>query len=241
MNKLNSKNSEKLEEGLGFSFKKRGLLREALTHRSFLNENKIVGLKSNERLEFLGDAVLSFWVSSMVFSKFPDLPEGKLTFVRTHLVRTETLTELAKELSLGKFLLMSKGEELGGGRENPVLLANSFEALIGAMFTDQGIDVVSKFLEREFSHLVEEIHDIERFRDSKSLLQEKVQAKGYPSPSYQLISATGPDHQPVFTMGVYVGNQLLAKGTSHSKQEAEEIAAEKALVKNLLEILGKIK
>lgn len=235
------KNLEKLEQNLHLTFKDKLLLEQALTHRSFLNEAKIKLLESNERLEFLGDSILSFWVSANIFTKFLGFPEGKLTFIRTYLVKTETLTSLAQSLSLGDFMLMSKGEEAGGGRVNPTLLANCFEAVIGAIFIDQGIEIVSKFLSEQFNPLIEKITDIEAFRDSKSLLQEQIQAKGYPSPIYRQISAFGPDHQKTFTMGVYVGDKLLTEGTSRSKQEAEEMAAQKALSENVLENLPKIK
>ena len=223
------KNLEELEKSIGVDFENEDLLTQALIHRSFLNESKIKGLKSNERLEFLGDAILAFWVSNQVYCQFPDFPEGKLTFVRTHLVRTETLTNLAKKLRLGKYLLMSKGEEMGEGRENPVLLANTFEALVGAIFLDQGIEAASRFLETHFQPLLKAITSAEVLKDNKSLLQELVQAKGHPSPVYRLISATGPDHLRTFTMGVYLEEKLLAEGTSRSKQEAEEAAAKKAL------------
>ncbi len=229
-------NLEKLEKDLQINFKDPSLLVKALIHRSFLNEARIKGLESNERLEFLGDAVLSFWVSSQVYQRFPGFPEGQLTFVRTHLVRTETLTKLAKKLSLGSYLKMSKGEEREGGRENPVLLANSFEAVLGAIFLDQGIESASLFLERQFEPLLAAVTSAEKFKDNKSLLQELVQSQGHSSPVYKMISSSGPDHQRVFTMGVYLEDKLLAEGVSRSKQEAEEEAAKKAL-----EILGQIK
>lgn len=236
-----TENLKKLEQILDLEFKDKDLLGQALTHRSFLNEAKSKTLQSNERLEFLGDSILSFWASVEIFSKFPDFPEGKLTFIRTYLVKTETLTLLSQKLSLGDFLMMSKGEETGGGRANPALLANCFEAVIGAIFLDQGIGAVSRFLAAQFNPLIEKISDIEAFRDSKSILQEQVQAKGHPSPIYRQLSATGPDHQKTFTMGVYVGDKLLTQGTSRSKQEAEELAAQKALNDHLLENLPKIR
>lgn len=226
---------ELLEKKLKITFKDKDLLLKALTHRSYLNEAKIKGLNSNERLEFLGDAILSFWISSQVYQRFPDFPEGELTFIRTYLVRTETLTKLSSILNLGSYLLMSKGEELGGGRENPSLLANTLEALIGAIFCDQGIETVSDFLKNQFKDLIC-IKEIGSLKDSKSLLQELVQAQGHPSPVYRLISSEGPDHQKIFTMGAYLEDKLLAQGTSKSKQEAEEEAAH-----NALEILSKIK
>lgn len=225
-----------LESKLGIVFKDKDLILKALTHRSYLNETKIKGLDSNERLEFLGDAILSFWISSQVYQKFPDFPEGELTFIRTHLVRTETLTMLASKLNLGLYLLMSKGEELGGGKENPSLLANTFEAVIGAIFCDQGIKIVSEFLSNQFKNLLNNVKGIESLKDSKSLLQELVQSQNRSSPIYRLISSEGPDHQKTFTMGAYLEDKLLAQGTSKSKQEAEEEAAREAL-----EILSKIR
>lgn len=231
----NARDLGPLEKNLSFSFKDKSLLLEALTHRSFLNEVKIDNLFSNERLEFLGDSVLSFWVAKAIFLKFPQLPEGKLTFIKTYLVRTETLTGLAEKLSLGDYMRMSKGEEQGNGRKNPVLLANCFEAVTGAIFIDQGIIPVFKFFEKEFGPLIEGIKDPDKLKDSKSVLQEKVQASGHTSPVYRLISANGPDHDKKFRMGVYRDNTLLGEGESHSKQEAEEEAAKVAL-ENLPEI-----
>ena len=222
-------NLSELEKNLKLAFKNQDLLLNALVHRSYLNEAKRANLQSNERLEFLGDSVLSFLVSSYIFQKYPDFPEGKLTFIRTFLVRTETLALLAKKLHLGKFLLISKGEESGGGRENPLLLANCFEAVLGAIYLDQGIETTTNFLQKNLDPVIMSISDPENLKDSKSLLQEKVQADGFPSPAYRLISSSGPDHQKSFIMGIYVNEKLLAQGTSHSKQEAEEEAAKKAL------------
>lgn len=236
-----TENLSAFEKLIKVNFKNKELLFQAFIHRSYLNEARSENLQSNERLEFLGDAILSFWVSSTIFLKFPDFPEGKLTFVRTYLVKTETLTSLAKKLAMGELLLMSRGEEAGGGHTNPALLANSFEALIGAIFLDQGIKAIEDFLSEQYSLLIEEIKDIDKFRDNKSILQEQIQAKGYPSPVYKQISASGPDHQRVFTMGVYSDEKLLAEGTSNSKQEAEEAAAKKAITDQVLENLPKIK
>lgn len=218
-----------LEKKLNLNFKDKNLLLEALTHRSYLNENWAEKSNSNERLEFLGDAVLAFWVSSQIFQRFPLLPEGKLTSIKTHLVRTETLTEISENLGLGLYLRMSKGEELGGGRENPVLLANTLEAVLGAIFSDQGIEKASLFLKDHLETKINLISDADSLKDSKSLLQELVQAKGSSSPVYKLVSASGPDHQKVFTMGVYLDDKLLAEGVKKSKQDAEEEAAKKAL------------
>lgn len=225
----NPNHSEDLQKIIKYQFKDKGFLTQALTHRSYLNETGEKNLSSNERLEFLGDAVLSFWVSNQLYRRFSELPEGKLTFIRTHLVRTETLAQLSQKLNFGAFLLMSKGEEIGGGRENPLLLANCFEAIIGAIFSDGGVDAVSGFLEVQFAELLGSVKDPDLYKDSKSLLQEKVQADGLNFPVYKLISSEGPDHQKVFTMAVFVNNKVLAEGSSRSKQEAEEEAAKKAL------------
>jgi len=217
------------EKKLGLTFKNQDLILNALIHRSYLNESKKANLASNERLEFLGDSVLSFLVSSQIYEKYQDFPEGKLTFIRTFLVRTETLALLAKKLDLGKYMLMSKGEEISGGRENPLLLANCFEAVLGAIYLDQGIKIAEEFIKKNLHPLFLSISDPENLKDSKSLLQEKVQADGLPSPVYKMISSSGPDHQKTFVMGIYVNGKLLAFGTSRSKQEAEEEAAKKAL------------
>ena len=230
-----------LETNIKVVFKNKNLLKQAFIHRSYLNEIKEINLQSNERLEFLGDAILSFWVSNEIYNKFPDSPEGSLTLIRTHLVKTETLTKLALTLNLGKYLLMSRGEEDGGGKSNPALLANSFESIVGAIFLDQGLEETAKFLRTQFTELLGQISDINSIKDSKSTFQEMAQAKGYFSPTYRQISALGPDHEKTFTMGLYLDEKLIALGTSRSKQEAEEAAAKEALTKKLLEKLPKIK
>lgn len=240
LQKMNNLLSE-LEKNTGIKFKNKNLIEQAFIHRSFLNEAKGKSLESNERLEFLGDSILSFWVSQKIFARFPDFPEGKLTFIKTYLVRTETLALLAQKLSLGEFLKLSKGEEAGGGKSNPNLLANCFEALVGAIFLDQGSEIIFQFLDKQFTPLIEEIKDVNQFRDSKSLFQEKVQALGLPTPVYRQLSSFGPDHQKTFVMGVFVKDVCIGEGASHSKQEAEELAAQQALEKNNLEKLLKIK
>lgn len=218
-----------LQKNLKVAFKNESHLVNALTHRSYLNESKLEKLSSNERMEFLGDSILAFWVSSQIYRKFSDFPEGKLTFIRTSLVRTETLAKLGRNLELGKFMLMSRGEEQGGGRKNPLLLANCFEAIVGSIFLDQGIEIASVFLGQQLDELLNQIKDPDLLKDSKSVLQEKVQAEGLPSPVYKLISAEGPDHAKSFTMAVSVNEKILAEGQGNSKQEAEEEAAKEAL------------
>lgn len=234
-------NLSEIETKLKIKFKNSAILQEAFIHRSFLNEAGNKNLRSNERLEFLGDSVLSFWVATEIFNRYPDFPEGKLTFLKTYLIKTETLANLAEKLSLGKYLKMSRGEEAGGGKQNPNLLANCFEALVGAIYQDQGYGAVQNFLKQQFEPILKGIKDTDSLRDAKSILQEKVQAAGFPTPVYKEISSLGPDHQKIFTMGVYVGNKILAQGSSFSKQEAEEKAASEALKNNSLEKLLKIK
>ena len=220
-----------LEKKLGVKFKNPKLLLEALTHRSYLNETSKKGLSSNERLEFLGDSVLSFIISHWLFRLFPDYSEGTLTNLRSNLVKTESLAKIARKLSLGNFLLLSKGEKESGGQDNPVLLANCLEAVIGAIFLDQGIDSVKNFIQRNFKNSLETLLLKGEFKDFKSLLQEKTQKINKISPVYKTIKEIGPDHAKIFTVGVFLGKKLLAKGKGKSKQLAEEQAAEYALQK----------
>jgi ribonuclease-3 len=210
--------------------KKTKLLSEALTHRSYLNENKTV-TQHNERLEFLGDAVLELAVSKFLFDEFPDRPEGDLTAFRAALVKTTTLAQVAQELKLGEKLRLSKGEELSGGRTNRSLLANTVEAVIGAIYLDQNIDEVKKFLQDHLFPKLDDIIKLKLFKDHKSALQEIVQAQGHDSPDYQVISEAGPDHDKEFTISVNVNGDALASGTGKSKQSAQQEAARKALEK----------
>jgi ribonuclease III len=203
---------------------------EALTHRSFLNENK-TAISHNERLEFLGDAVLELIVSEFLYQKFPDQPEGDLTSYRAALVRTTTLAAVATKLGLGEALKMSKGEESSGGRTNTSLLANAFEAILGAMYLDQGYSAVKDFLEKNLFPLIDTIITQKLFKDYKRTLQENVQAKGFASPEYIVVSESGPDHHKEFTVGVIINGQEIARGTGKSKQIAQQEAARLALEK----------
>lgn len=209
-------------------FKNQKLFLQAFTHRSFLNETR-EKVESNERLEFLGDSILSFVVSEFLFAKYPHFPEGTLTNLRSRLVNTKTLAQVAKELNFGALLRLSKGEEESKGRQNQSLLADCFEAFIGALFLDQGIQKVSAFLNEILLLKAQEFVQEKSFKDAKSLLQEYVQSKKQNSPVYKVLSEKGPAHAKVFTVGVYVQNKLLAKGEGKSKQEAEKQAAELAL------------
>ncbi|HNP89446.1 MAG: Ribonuclease 3 [Microgenomates group bacterium ADurb.Bin219] len=225
------KSLEELEKKLKIHFKNQALLQMVFTHRSYLNEHKGEKLFSNERLEFLGDAILSFWVSSHLYGKYPDLPEGILTNMRTLLVRTESLAEKAKDLELGEYLFLSKGEEKGGGRMNRALLANTFESLTGAIFLEKGLIEVSKFLEKNFSQKIAELGS-SQLKDYKSILQEKIQTTVKFSPEYKVLRQEGPDHDKTFQVGVFSQGILLGTGEGKSKQEAEELAAKNALENN---------
>jgi len=225
------KSLEELEKKLKIHFKNQALLQMVFTHRSYLNEHKAEKLFSNERLEFLGDAILSFWVSSHLYERYPDLPEGILTNMRTLLVRTESLADKAKDLELGEFLFLSKGEEKGGGRMNRALLANTFESLTGAIFLEKGLTEVSKFLEKNFSQKIAELGS-SQLKDHKSLLQEKIQTTVKFSPEYKVLRQEGPDHDKTFQVGVFSQGILLGTGEGKSKQEAEELAAKNALENN---------
>ena len=207
------------------------LLETALTHRSALNEpsSGTSSKVSNERLEFLGDAVLELVVTRFLFKELPQEPEGKLTALRSALVRTETLAEVALELGLGEKLYMSKGEEATGGRANSSLLANTFEAVIGALYLDQGFQAVEKFVDKYLLPKLDKIKQEKLYKDAKSLLQEIVQAQGYSTPEYEVLSAQGLDHAKTFTVAVKIGNKNFGQGCGSSKQAAQQEAARQAL------------
>lgn len=215
---------------LDIKFKDQKLLEQAFYHRSFLNEVKTVS-KSNERLEFLGDSILSLITSSALFDLRKDDAEGDLTNLRAYIVKTKSLYEAAKKLNLGKYLKLSKGEEMGGGRENPQLLANTYEALIGAIYLDLGLTSVKKFIENTLFTLFEEELKSGPPKDAKSQLQEIVQEKFKQSPFYRIIKTKGPDHAKEFIVGVYISGKEMGQGAGSSKQVAEEQSAKEALVK----------
>ncbi len=219
-----------LEETIAIKFKDEDLLKNAFIHRSYLNEHKDFQGQSNERMEFLGDSVLSLIVTMYLYEKLPQSPEGELTQHRAALVRTETLANLARGLNLGSYLFLSKGEEDTGGRTNNSILANTFEALIGAIYLDQGIGPAHKFIKGtillNWKKLIQNA-----VIDSKSKLQETLQKKYHQSPSYTLISTWGPDHARNFEIGVYLKTALLGKGVGKNKQEAAQKAAQDALTK----------
>jgi len=217
------------EERIGVRFKNVGLLQQAFTHRSYLNEHREEGLEHNERLEFLGDAVLELIVTRYLYEKFPTHPEGDLTAYRAALVNAVTLSEVASEIGMNDYLLLSRGEAKDTGRARSILLANAIEALIGAMYLDQGYDAAETFVEKYLFPKTEEIMRNKLWRDPKSTLQEKVQEAEGETPYYSVVRETGPDHDKQFIVGVYVKDMLLAQGSGKSKQEAEQDAARNAL------------
>ncbi len=209
-------------------FKNQNLFHQAFIHRSYLNEAK-EKVESNERLEFLGDSILSFIISEYLFRTYPDFDEGVLTNLRSLVVNTKSLAVAAKTLNFGKYLMLSRGEEESNGRENESILANTFEAFIGALYLDQGTSAVSEFLKMVLIPQIGEYVKKKVFKDPKSLLQEYVQSKKQNSPMYKVLLEEGPAHAKKFTIGVYIENEKVGEGIGRSKQEAEEHAAKQAL------------
>ena len=218
-------NLDELQKLIGIKFKNPSVLNQALIHRSYLNENKTTPLESNERIEFLGDAVLELWSSTTLYHLFPDYPEGKLTNLRSLVVCTENLALVATGFNLGKYVLLSHGEETHQGRENLSILADTFESLIGAIYLDSSLTQVSKFLNKFLLPSLNNISQQKIYKDPKSLFQEIAQAKEGITPRYQTINESGPDHHKTFTVGVYLNDKLISQGEGNSKQKAEESAA----------------
>jgi len=219
---------ESLEETLGIHFENPSLLQLALTHRSYIYETAGEGLSSNERLEFLGDSILAFISADYLYRAFPDLSEGELSDLRAALVRRETLATLAQEIKLGNFLLMGKGEQSSGVSQR--VLASTFEAVLGAMYLDQGIEVVQQFLIPGLEPLAQTIVSKRLFKDQKSLFQEQAQAHVGITPSYRLVNQEGPSHNREFTVEVLLGDQVAGRGQGRNKQAAEQEAARAALL-----------
>jgi len=214
---------EKLEK----EFDNKDLLTLALTHRSYINEHN-EEQKTNERLEFLGDAILEFVVSDKIFTDFMDKEEGFLTALRANMVNTVNLARVARKLELGKYIRLSKGEEDSNGRDNPSILADTMEAVIGAIYKDKGLTKTIKFIEDIILVDLTEMSQ-KPLKDAKSRLQEYIQAKGMPTPKYVVVSEKGPDHQKTFDVEVRVNGDILAKGVGKSKSEAEQDSAKNAL------------
>ena len=216
---------------LGLTFKNLNLLVEALTHRSYLNENRGVISTHNERLEFLGDAVLELAVTNFLFLKFPHKDEGELTAYRASLVNTNSIGAVAETLGLNDMLLLSKGESRDTGRARQIILANAFEALLGAIYLDQGYEAAEAFLAKHLYGKIDGVIENRTWQDAKSHFQEVAQDKRSTTPNYKTIQEVGPDHNKEFTVGVFLGNEEIARGKGQSKQEAEQSAAQAALDK----------
>lgn len=219
-----------LQERAGFQFEDESLLQRALTHRSYLNEHPDVTL-DNERLEFLGDAVLAFLIASMLYNRFPEMQEGQLTRLRSSLVRTEQLAAFAQQWELGSVMHLGKGEIKGGGQTRLPLLCDAFEAVVGAIYLDQGITKTREFVEKLFWPVALEMVHEQALVDSKSFLQEWVQEHFNQTPYYVTTGATGPDHEKMFTVEMRLGEETHGVGTGNTKQAAEQEAAKKALKK----------
>lgn len=223
-------NLSDLEKILGLKFEDKDLLQKIFVHRSYLNEHPKFKLDNNERLEFLGDAVLELIVTEHLYRNYSN-PEGELTNWRSALVKGEMLSKVAARLKIGDYLLLSKGEEKSGGKNRELILANTFEALVGAIYLEFGYKDAKKFVEGRLIKELEEILEKKLYQDGKSRLQEWSQESNGATPTYKIISETGPDHAKVFTVGVSIGKEILAEGTGSSKQKAEQQAAFAALKK----------
>jgi ribonuclease-3 len=214
---------------IGISFNNSDLLVEAFTHRSYLNEHRDYAGSHNERLEFLGDAVLELATTDFLFKKFPTKPEGELTSYRAALVNTVSLAALGQALAVNDYLLLSKGESKDTGRAREVILADAFEAIIGAIYLDQGYAAAEAFIAKNLFGKLDDVIAKRSYQDAKSRFQELAQEKKGTTPRYETLSEVGPDHAKLFTVGVFIDKDEIARGEGQSKQEAEQAAAEKAL------------
>jgi ribonuclease-3 len=223
------KDSRSFEEKVGLEFNDAALLRQAFTHRSYLNEHRGEVQGHNERLEFLGDAVLELISTHFLYATYPDKHEGDLTAYRAALVNAFTLADVASELGMNDYLLLSRGEAKDTGRARQMLLANAFEAVVGAIYLDLGYDAAKQFITDHLFPKMDEILKNRLWQDAKSTLQEKVQEQEGSTPHYSVLRETGPDHDKHFIVGVFAGSAQLAEGEGRSKQEAEQSAARAAL------------
>lgn len=218
------------ESRVGYVFGNKSLLEAAFTHRSYLNENRATAREHNERLEFLGDAVLELVVTEFLYKKYPLKPEGDLTALRAALVNTQSIADAATKLGMNEFLLLSRGESKDTGRARGIILANAFEAIIGAIYLDAGYVPAYAFIESQLFHKTDEVVEKRLWQDAKSKLQEVSQEKLALTPTYDMVNQTGPDHDKRFVVAVYLGSEKTALGEGRSKQEAEQDAAQKALL-----------
>jgi ribonuclease III len=219
----------KFEAEANIHFRDQALLKQAFTHRSYLNENRATGLEHNERLEFLGDAVLELVITDYLYKRFTEMNEGELTSLRSALVNWDTCAAVAQKLGVNDYLLLSKGESKDTGRARQYILANACEALIGALYMDQGYDAAKNFIITHFSPLTDEIVEKGTWIDAKSLFQAKAQEHEGVTPTYKTIREEGPDHDKHFVVGVFIGSDKAGEGQGRSKQDAEQEAARNAL------------
>lgn len=218
-----------IEKRIGIEFSDKNVLKEALTHRSFINEHYEWPVSHNERLEYLGDAVIELIVTEYLYKTYPDRQEGELTSFRAALVNYQMMAIVAREIMLEQSIFLSKGEAKDVGKARDVILANAFEALVGAIYLDSGYDVSAEFVRRVLVSHIQEILEQKLYKDPKSFLQEMVQEKKRITPTYRVIRESGPDHQKNFVVGVFFGDECIAEGEGTSKQEAESSAARAAL------------
>ncbi len=221
----------KFEQTAGISFINKDLLKQAFIHRSYINENRSLGLEHNERLEFLGDAVLELVITDYLYKRFENMNEGELTSLRSALVNADTCALVAQKLGANDFLLLSKGESKDIGRARQYILANTLESIIGAIYMDQGLEASKNFILNHITPLTENIIELGSWIDAKSLFQERAQEHVNVTPQYKTIRESGPDHDKKFSVGVYLGNELIGEGDGKSKQEAEQEAARSGLTK----------
>jgi ribonuclease III len=222
-------NFETFEEKTGIHFKDKQLLQQAFIHRSYINENTGSNFSHNERLEFLGDAVLELIITDYLYNKYPDRDEGELTAYRSALVNAVIIGEVASELGMNEYLLLSKGEAKDIGKARSYILANTYEAYVGALYCDQGYDKARDFISRTLFGKIDMIVAKKLWRDPKSLVQEKAQEYFSVTPVYKVLHESGPDHDKHFTVGIFFGDDRIAEGKGKSKQEAEQQAARHAL------------
>jgi ribonuclease-3 len=222
-------NFSQFEKKTNIIFNDKKLLEQAFIHRSYINENTGSNLSHNERLEFLGDAVLELIVTDYLYNKYPDRDEGSLTAYRSSLVNAVTIGEIALSLGMNEYLLLSKGEAKDIGKARGYILANTYEAYVGAVYLDRGYDVVKDFIAKTLFNKIDTIVAKKLWRDPKSLVQEKSQEYLNVTPSYKVLHEVGPDHDKHFTIGIFFADELIAEGKGKSKQEAEQMAAQKAL------------
>lgn len=224
---MSNNHTKELEEQIGYCFQDKSYLKLALTHSSYSNENKSHKKENNERMEYLGDAVLELSVSDYLYYEYPEKHEGELTKIRSSLVCERTLSRCARDISLGRYLFLSKGEDMTGGRDRDSILSDAFEALIGAIYLDGGLENARKFID---TYLLKDVEDKTLFYDAKTILQEMVQADSKKKLAYHLIKEEGPDHCKKFTVQTWIGDEPIAIGVGKTKKAAEQMAAYKTIL-----------